>query len=157
MKWFSRKPAPITSVPDEWIVAEANAPDNRPLVLRILSAGWDIAGHPDYPLRLGTAVPIKSPEELSRANDPKSPLALFEDRASTFLQKDLLAVHVLTITALEGDLFRELVFYAKNDPRVAERLDRVKSSFAPLGVTVYAEGDPEGDLFRSLCGKRPPR
>jgi hypothetical protein len=157
MPFFGPKHRPLTGVPDEWIVAEGEAPDGRPLLLRIRSAAWSIAGHPEYPIRVGLAAPIASTGELERVNDPASAHARLEDLAMDMLEHDLLAVMVVALTALEGQLFRELVFYAKDSPDLGDRLERICAESDGVEPAAYAERDPKWAFFLSTCGKNPPR
>lgn len=142
--FFTRRKVPdIATVPREgrFQTTEALDPDGKPFLVRANVALDPVAGHPDYPYRVGVAVlndrlTIAEREALERAVK------------GTF-ERDRESVLALVLSARS---FLEYVFYSRSPASARLRCDRVAEAFPDAGLDVYAERDPTWITYRELRG-----
>lgn len=126
--------------------------DGHPIVMRVNVGLSVVAGHPDYPLQVGIAVPLHQPRENGmpgsmEANDLRRiEEALFLD----FLQgNESLFAAVITTNGM-----REFVFYTSNDAELRRKLDELREIFPDHELQLMIRPDPKWNVFRQLAGEK---
>lgn len=142
--FFTRRKVPdMAAVPWEgrFVLTEALDPDGKPFRVRANVALDAVAGHPDYPYRVGVAVLNDRLTIAERGSLERVVKGTFErDRES-----------VLALV-LSAPSFLEYVFYSRSPASARLRCDRVAEAFPDAGLDVYAERDPTWITFRELRG-----
>lgn len=134
----------INSYPDEWIGATANDTERGHLILRINSGIKEAVGHPEYPIRMGIAIPL-NPELVK---DPI--LYSLEDAIEETLKEDTQGILTVSITGMNEPMFRELLYYTKDSIDFATLHKELKDKFPQLEIQMYAEMDPAWDGYKGF-------
>jgi hypothetical protein len=139
-----RRFPPMSSVPPggEFALSEAADPDGKPFLVRANVALDPVAGHPDYPYRVGVAV-------LNDALTPARREALECALVAAFA-RDGESVLALVLSARD---FLEFVFYSRAPAPARLRCDAVGEAFPDARLDAYAERDPTWVAFRELREK----
>ncbi len=130
---------------DTWTLAEAGTKGQNYTLLRFNQGIKEAAGHPDYPVRVGVAVPVTSVQDSNAALDA------LEDAISEKLSKDESGVEVLTISSLDGNQFKEFVFYTKENVDFKTLHEDLEKAFPLLNIQFYAEKDPQWSVYKEYA------
>lgn len=142
--FFTRRKIPdMATVPwaGRFEMSQALDPDGQPFIVRANVALDAVAGHPDYPYRVGVAV-------LNDRLTPAERESLERAVKGTF-ERDRENVLALVLSARS---FLEYVFYSRSPASARMRCDRVAEAFPAAGLDVYSERDPTWITFRELRG-----
>lgn len=133
---------PISEFPASWSILEAK---NEGLIVRV-NAGYKKAiGHPDYPIKMGIALPISSKHDEAVANLKYQ----IEDTLEKLFHENNGAL-VAVVTGMKDPKFIEFLSYAKDGLDFASIHKTLKSKFPNEDVQMYAKGDPEWNAYKSF-------
>jgi hypothetical protein len=127
---------------DNWQVATMGTQGEDYTLLRINGGLKEAVGHPDYPIRVGVAVPVES------IKDSNPTLEALEDMITERFNEDKSGVGCLIITSLDGDQFKEFVFYTKENVDFKTLHEELQEAFPSLEVQFYAEKDPQWSVYK---------
>ena len=127
-----------------WSVHEFDY-DGVPLFVRINESARELIGHPDYGIKLGFAIPMKSAAGTNLP-DPAENEALseLEDRIIETVANGADGIHVLTLT---NAAMKELVFYIKPGADIAAMHESLRRPDATHDVQCQAVWDREWEAF----------
>ena len=135
---------------NDWAVAETGTKGKDYTLLRINQGLEAAIGHPDYPIRIGITIPVSSVEDASPT------LNALEDAVSARLEQNGEGVEVLVITRLDGQQFKEYVFYVKTTVNPKTLREDLQKEFSSLDIQFYAENDPSWSVFKEYLAKLTP-
>lgn len=129
---------------DCWSILEQK---DAGLIIRINAGLKDAISHPDYPVKIGIAVPVK--------NDPEQ----------TFTQKDQLekmvgeilgedGIVTCVINGMKEPQFFEFLVYAKNGLNLDLIGKSLEKEFPDLGIQMYAKLDPKWETYKSFITEK---
>ena len=139
--FFKKKFKPLSEYPkDSWSILEQK---DAGLIIRINDGLKEAIGHPDYPVKMGVAVPVK--------NDPKK----------TFSQKDQLeemigeilghdGIVTCVINGMKEPQFFEFLVYIKNGLNLDSIGKSLEEKFPDLSIQMYAKLDPKWEAYKSF-------
>ena len=78
-------------------------------LIRINTGIKDASGHPDYPIRVGVAIPVNSLKEENEV------LNTVEDMLTEKIEVKDLGIQAMAVSSMGGQEFKEFVFYTKVD------------------------------------------
>jgi hypothetical protein len=136
----NKKYADIVSYKDSWIFLNV---DNESLIVRFNMGIKDAVGHPDYPIRMGIAVPIPG----ARDHDL---IERLEDFIVHHLQNGKCGVHVAVINKLADEKFVEFMCYANEDTNFENFHQMLEAAFPDQEIQMYAGQDPEWQGYISF-------
>lgn len=136
----NKKYADIVSDKHNWGIFKA---DDGNLIIRFNMGIKDAAGHPDYPIRMGVAVPIP----CERDHDL---IERIEDFIVQHLHNGKCGVHVAVINKLTDEQFVEFMCYAKEDTDFQKFHETLEGAFPDQEIQMYAEHDPEWQGYFSF-------
>ncbi len=134
---------PLSEYPESWSILKE---DNQGLIVRINVGYKDAVGHPDYPIKIGIAIPVKNEHDESVATLKNS----IEDAISEILGNGEKGNLVAIITGLKDPKFMEFLSYAKNNLDFATIHKTLKEKFSNEEVQMYANGDPKWSQYQSF-------
>jgi len=104
-------------------------------------------GHPDYPIKMGVAIPVEVHDETIM--EIKSEI---EDILNDILLKKGDGALVAIITGLEGQKFIEFLSYTKRSGIDFAKIHQdLKDKFKDYEVQMYAENDVKWEAFKSFA------
>ncbi len=141
--FWGKKYKKIAEYPtNDWFGAETGTKGEDYTLFRVNKGLTDAAGHPDYPIRVGVAIPTDS---LQEENDT---LNAVEDMLVERLETTELGVLAMVVSRLDGQQFKEFVFYTKENVDFKKLHEDIQSAFPKYEVQFYAENDPEWSLYK---------
>lgn len=148
MGWFSKKAFPSLDTlldEDSWQVAQGEH-DGKPMIVRINETAKQFEGHPDLPVRMGIAIPLRSPRPDGLPNEiEQAQLTEIEDRLFAIIGK---AGRVVLVISTSG--MREFVSYVRSEADAARFAEAVRSGTRTHEVQNYAAADPKWQLFGTM-------
>ena len=143
-KKSSKKFKPISEYPQSWSIIEESP---NPMIIRVNMGYGDAIGHPDYPIKMGIAIPVEQHDDA--VMNLKSEI---EDILNDILFKTGKGAVVAIITGLESPRFIEFLSYTQRGgidfPKIHQEL---KSKFKDYEIQMYAENDPKWDAYKSFA------
>lgn len=141
---FKKKYLPILEYPESWSIFEEMP---NPTVVRINMGYKDAIGHPDYPIKMGIAIPVNEHDDA--VMKVKSEM---EDVLDDILLKKGEGSLVAIITGLKEPKFIEFLSYTKKEGvDFAKIHQNLKNKFKDYEVQMYADDDPEWKAYRSFA------
>ncbi len=134
---------PLSDYPERWSLLQEDA---RGLVLRVNLGYADSIGHPDYPIKMGIAIPIRT-EHDEYVSELKESVEVVLDEILSNGEK---GAFVAVITGLHAPKFVEFLAYAKKDLDFAAIHQTLKVKFPDFEVQMYANADPGWNTYRSF-------
>lgn len=139
-----KKYLPITDYPESWSIITEKI---NPTVIRINMGYKDAVGHPDYPIKMGIAIPVEVHDEAIM--EIKSEI---EDILNDILLKTADGALVAIITGLEGQKFIEFLSYTKRDGIDFAKIHQdFKDKFKDYEVQMYAGNDLKWEAYKSFA------
>lgn len=141
---FKKKYLPIAEYPESWSMLE-EAPN--PTIIRINMGFKDAVGHPDYPIKMGIAIPVN--EHNDAVMKVKSEI---EDILNDVLFKKGDGSLVAIITGLKEPKFIEFLSYTKKEGVDFAKIHKeLKDKFKDYEVQMYADNDPDWKAYKSFA------
>jgi len=134
---------PISEYTEGWNILEDQ---NNQMIIRVSSGYKDAAGHPDYPIKMGVAVPLNYTDGEMIGNLKNS----IEDSIEGILNKGEKGVLVTIITSLGEQKFLEFVSYTKSELDFKSLHEQLINTFPKEEVQMYAERDLKWDTYLSF-------
>lgn len=107
----------------------------------------DAVGHPDYPIKMGIAIPVDVHDDVTM--QLKSEI---EDTLNDVLFKKGDGALVAIITGLEGQKFIEFLSYTKRGGiNFAKIHQDLKDKFKDQEVQMYADNDIKWEAYKSFA------
>lgn len=129
-----------------WSVAVAED-DGGALVVRCNQTARTWAGHADFPIRLGFAIPFNHPNERELPSpEENAQLAPIEDLIADNVAAAIAGVHTLTLTS---GVMKEMVFYIAPGADIAKLHQGIQAQVSSHQVQCIAEDDPQWEVYRA--------
>jgi hypothetical protein len=139
-----KKFLPIHEYPESWSIIQESP---NPTLVRINMGYQDAMGHPDYPIKMGVAIPVEVHDETTM--NIKSEI---EDILNDILLKKGDGALVAIITGLEGQKFIEFLSYTKRGGIDFAKIHQdLKDKFKDYEVQMYADNDVKWAAFKSFA------
>ncbi len=144
-KFLKKEFKPISEYPeDSWSILEQK---DAGLIVRINDGLKEAIGHPDFPVKMGVAVPVK------------------DDPQKTFDQKDQLektiaevlgnnGIVTCIINGMKEPQFFEFLVYVKNGLDFDSIGKSLEKSFPDLGIQMYAKLDPKWEAYKAFLNRK---
>lgn len=134
----------IDTYPDDWKVSANN---EGTFTLR-LNIGLDAAmGHPQYPIKVGIALPFKSDESTDIIFNKKNAI---EDALDDIWKNDNSGVLAAVIINNSEAPFIELLSYAEETVDFSGLHEKIIQTLKDDSIQMYAENDSKWDTYKSL-------
>ena len=120
------------------------------MIVRLRSGVRRAAGHKDFAVQIGVAVPLNDPSSdgLPTADESQQ-LGAIEERLSKDLEEPRRAVLTAVITT-SG--MREFVLYTGSKGWIRDWTERFQAETATHQIQVMSQPDPKWSVYRSLAG-----
>ena len=141
---------PITNLPaeDEWAISRGEN-KGKPLLVRVNTSAMSYAGHPDLPVRLGVAIPLRAPDANGLPSQAEGDqINTIEDVLFGAIQGSGTGRVVLILTT-SG--MREFVSYARSKEAAIAAIRSAGQSVKTHKLQAYTAPDPEWKLFRQFA------
>ncbi len=139
-----KKYLPIADYPESWSIITEKP---NPTVIRVNMGYKDAIGHPDYPIKMGIAIPVDAHDDTIMELKIE-----VEDTLNDILLKKGDGALVAIITGLEGQRFIEFLSYTKRGGiDFAKIHQNLKDKFKDYEVQMYAENDIEWKAYKSFA------
>jgi hypothetical protein len=139
-----KKFLPIREYPESWAIIEELP---NPTLVRINMGYKDAIGHPDYPIKMGIAIPVEVHDETTMKIK-----SAIEDILNDILVKKGDGALVAIITGLEGQKFIEFLSYTKRGGIDFAKIHQdLKDKFKDYEVQMYANNDVKWEAFKSFA------
>ena len=132
----------ISEYPENWMVLEGVRDGEKYTMIRINDGIKEAAGHPDYPIRIGVAIPVDS------LKDENSALYEIEDMLTEQLESNGLGIQAMAISGMDGKEFKEFVFYTKEGVDFKTLHEDIQTAFPKYEIQFYAEKDSDWSVYR---------
>lgn len=129
---------------DSWSVLEQK---DTGLVIRINDGLKDAAGHPDYPIKMGIAVPITN-QHAEQIFEQKEQL---EKMINDVLGNN--GIVTCVINGMKDPKFFEFLIYTKNGLNFDSIGKSLTEKFPDLGIQMYAKLDPKWEAYKSFSNQ----
>ncbi len=141
---FKKKYQPILEYKENWAILQDK---NNLNTIRINMGYKDAIGHPDYPLKMGIAIPVKDHDEV---------IMNMKYEIEDFLMDDLFknqdGVLVAVITGIQEPKFIEFLSYVKGNVLDFEGMHKnLIERFKDYDVQMYANQDENWGTYKSLA------
>lgn len=132
---------------DEWAVAEGEM-DDAPVVVRFNKSIAAAAGHPEYSIQIGVALPLRNPDP-GRLPSPEEAeeLNAIEDALDRLVGDKAVLVAVVTTSEM-----REFVLYTGSGDWIAQFDADLQAAVGDHAVQVMAQTDSQWNVYASLAG-----
>lgn len=155
MPVFRKKQPQSSSVPthpreisdDEWAVAEGEV-DGGPMIVRFSTSIAPAAGHPEYPIQIGVAVPLLNPNPGGLPTPEEAELLNSIEDAIDRLVGD----KAVTVAVVTTGQMREFVLYTGAGDWIGQFDADLQDAAGDHEVQVMAQTDPEWNVYASLAG-----
>lgn len=139
----------MTTDPEQhtWSVTETDY-NGVPLSVRINESARAFVGDPEFGIKLGFAVPLKSTNDTNLpASSEEQALTELEDRIIATVADGAEGIHVMTLANAH---MKELVFYIKEGADIDEMYASLRDSEANYDVQCHADRDRQWDAFTAF-------
>lgn len=119
--------------------------DDEGLIIQVNTGFQKAMGHPDYPIKVGVAVPVHPEHDVGKLKND------IEDTLQAMWNQSENGHIVATIIGLEEPEFIEFLSYAKEKTDFAETHQTLEKFFPDEDIQMYAEQDAEWETYRELC------
>ncbi len=145
LNFFKKKKfLPIGEYSESWAIIE-ELPNTT--LVRINMGFKDAMGHPDYPIKMGIAIPVEVHDEATMKIKSE-----IEDILNDILLKKGDGALVAIITGLEGQKFIEFLSYTKRGGVDFTKIHQdLKDKFKDYEVQMYANNDVKWDAYKSFA------
>lgn len=117
----------------------------KPLIARVNTWAKEISGHPEFPYRIGIAVPFLSPQDNGLPTKEEDfDFNEIEDTIFNLFQQDNEAI-VCVILTTSG--MREFVIYSSTD-KIEDKVKQLKLIFSKYDFQEYISQDKKWDGYR---------
>jgi hypothetical protein len=139
-----KKYLPLSEYPESWSLIEEKP---NPTIIRINMGYKDAVGHPEYPIKMGVAIPVEVHDDATM--NVKSEI---EDILNDVLSKKGDGALVAIITGLKGQKFIEFLSYTKRGGIDFAKIHQdLKDKFKDYEVQMYADNDAKWDAYKSFA------
>jgi hypothetical protein len=139
-----KKFLPILDYPESWSIITESL---NPTIVRINMGYQDAMGHPDFPIKMGIAIPVEVHDETTMKIKSE-----IEDILNDILLKKGDGALVAIITGLEGQKFIEFLSYTKRGGIDFAKIHQdLKDKFKDYEVQMYADNDVKWAAFKSFA------
>lgn len=138
------------TVGDSWVMGQG-IQDGAPIFIRSNTALREIAGHPEYPLQVGIAIPLKDTNEHRLPTDKEAELLWeIEDKIEEMLTSDneLILATILTFPGV-----REFSLYASDVEIVKARFEALQKSVKSHELQLNVQEDKSWEVFKTFDPK----
>ena len=134
----------LSEYPESWAMIEEKS---NPTIIRINMGYKDAVGHPDYPIKMGIAIPVEVHDDATMKIKSE-----IEDTLNDTLLKKEDGSLVAIITGLAGQKFIEFLSYTKRGGvDFAEIHQDLQERFKGHEVQMYTDNDPEWKAYKSFA------
>lgn len=141
---FKKKYIPITEYLESWSIIEERYHDT---LVRINMGYKDAVGHPDYPIKMGIAIPVNDHNDA--VMKVKSEI---EDILDNVLKKRGNGSLVAIITGLKEPKFIEFLSYTKKGGVDFAKIHQdLKDKFPEYEVQMFAKPDTTWEAYKSFA------
>jgi Family of unknown function (DUF695) len=137
-----RKYKNINEYPENWMLLESGKDTENYTIIRINDGIKEAAGHPDYPIRIGVAIPVNSLTDENKA------LYDVEDILREQLESKGLGIQAMAVSGMGGQEFKEFVFYAKESVDFKTLHEDVQAAFPKYEIQFYAKKDSDWSVYK---------
>lgn len=142
--FFKKSFKPLSEYPkDNWSILEEK---DAGLIIRINDGLKDAIGHPDYPIKMGVAVPVKN--NFGQIFSEKDQL---EEKIGEALGSN--GIVACAINGMKEPQFFEFLVYTKNGLNFDLIGKSLENKFPDLGIQMYAKPDPEWEAYKSFSNR----
>ena len=132
----------ISEYPENWTMLEGIRDGENYTIVRINDGIKEAAGHPDYPIRVGVAIPVLS---LKVENQE---LYEVEDMLTEQLESKGLGFQAMAVSGMGGQGFKEFVFYTKESVDFKTLHEDIQAAFPKYEIQFYAEKDSDWTVYK---------
>ncbi len=147
---FSRKHRDLSELGGfdaKWTIAEGEY-GGSPLIVRYNDSAKEWCSHPEFPIKLGFAIPLRKPDEKGLPDpDENAEIDRIEDVIRQEVSANVTGLHVLALTT--GNM-KEFVFYVTADADIAALHQRVQSLVTTHEVQCMAVRDPRWSTYKQF-------
>lgn len=152
MIWpFSKRKKELAIPPEDehqWGVAQGEY-DGAALIVRYNQTAAEIAGHPELPIKLGFAIPLKRPDVGGLPDaEENSELDVIEDLIGREVMAATHGVYTLAITTGE---MKEFVFYIAPGADIAKLHEDIRNQVSSHDVQCMAVEERKWESFRTFA------
>ena len=134
---------PLTEYSENWAILKE---ERYNLIVRINIGYKDATGHPDYPIKMGVALPFIA-ENTDSIHIIKNTI---EDTINDLLGMGTNGIVVAVITCLSKQKFIEFLSYTRNELDFQSIHRTLKEKFPDEDIQMYAEPDLGWKQFKSF-------
>ena len=132
----------ISEYPENWTMLEGGKDSEIYTLIRINTGIKDASGHPDYPIRVGVAIPVNSLKEENEV------LNTVEDMLTEKIEVKDLGIQAMAVSSMGGQEFKEFVFYTKVDVDFKTLHEDIQAAFPKYEIQFYAEKDSDWSVYK---------
>lgn len=140
---FKKSYKHLSEYPESWSILKEKS---RGVIIKINTGLKNAAGHPDYPIKVGVAIPV--------GNKSSNEIGDFKYAVEDFIHKQLSnnerGVLVAIITAITGEQFVEFLSYTRKDLDFGVFHQELKKAFPIDDVQMYANQENSWNTYRSF-------
>lgn len=141
---FKKKYLPILEYKESWSILQESL---NSTVVRVNMGYKQAMGHPDFPIKMGIALPVKEHDKV--VIKIKSDI---EDFLNETLLKKGNGVLVAIISGLKDQKFIEFLSYTKkSEVDFAKIHQELKDKYKDYEVQMYANNDPKWEAYKSFA------
>jgi len=139
--FFKEEFKPLSEYPnDSWSILQQK---DSGLIIRINDGLKDAIGHPDYPVKMGVAVPVKDSPQKTFDQKDKLEKAISEALGT----KGIVAC---IVNGMKEPQFFEFLIYTKNGLDFDLIGKSLEKQFPDLGIQMYAKLDPKWESYKAF-------
>lgn len=136
----------LSEYPEIWSIID-ETPIGNPALVRINMGYKDVVGHPDYPIKMGIAIPVEVHDDATMKIKSE-----IEDTLEEILLKTGNGAMVAIITGLESERFIEFLSYTKRGGIDFAKIHQdLRDKYKNYEVQMYADNDPKWEAYRSFA------
>ncbi|MDO8482328.1 MAG: DUF695 domain-containing protein [bacterium] len=143
---FKSKYKKLSEYPnDKWSVLTEK---EEGLIIRMNDGLREAVGHPDYPVKMGVAVPLDKErgEDILKLKDG------IEEKINKFLESN--GVIVSVINKMKEPKFFEFLSYTNNGLNFNSLGESLKNGFPGVDIQMYAKLDPKWETYKSFLSRK---